>query len=187
MMRIMALIISFMLATVAWAGEYDGLLFEATTGNELVFAAPLETTDFDGRCPICKFFGLRSIVYEGGCWTTLLYSQPFYDEDGQYHHEDPNTTTCSYSCSNGHEFSTSSCRGKTETYYSIEQYLHDHDYPWIEPKEAEDDADEDDADMVVSWRTAGITFIQPQEPPSRWHRFWWWALLGIEYELKGDR
>jgi len=36
---------------------------------------------------------------------------PYYDEDGVYHHHDTNITTSSYSCSNGHEWTTKS-RGK---------------------------------------------------------------------------
>lgn len=36
--------------------------------------------------------------------TTAMYCQPFYDEDGKYHHHDANTTTTEYRCSNGHQW-----------------------------------------------------------------------------------
>jgi len=41
-----------------------------------------------------------------------MYSPPFYDEEGKYHDHDPNSSSTSYSCSNGHtwaESSRSSC------------------------------------------------------------------------------
>jgi len=56
-------------------------------------------------CPECKAQGLESRVYVGISSTTLMYCQPFYDEKGEYHHHDFNTTTTPYSCSNGHEWS----------------------------------------------------------------------------------
>ena len=59
---------------------------------------------FDGKCPICKKEGLKSTVSIGGCWTTLLGFTPSYDEDGKYHSNDPNITTCDAWCSNGHSF-----------------------------------------------------------------------------------
>ena len=51
-------------------------------------------------CPECKKEGKKSIVYPGYGSTTLMYCQPFYDENGKYHHHDMNTTTTPYSCSN---------------------------------------------------------------------------------------
>ena len=59
---------------------------------------------FDGRCPICKEQGIRSKVYIGTCLRTLMGISSYYDEDGNYHFKDPNITTCTYRCSNGHEF-----------------------------------------------------------------------------------
>lgn len=40
---------------------------------------------------------------------TLLYFQPYYDEDGNYHNTDHNTYTTEYACSNGHSFSIAKC------------------------------------------------------------------------------
>jgi len=58
-------------------------------------------------CPECKKSGLKSTVYPHGSSTTLMYCQPFYDEDGNFHYHDFNTTTTDYSCSNGHRWSES--------------------------------------------------------------------------------
>ena len=55
-------------------------------------------------CLECKKQGLKSKVYPGGSTTTLMYCQPFYDEEGNYHHHDYNTTTTEYSCSKGHKW-----------------------------------------------------------------------------------
>ena len=62
-------------------------------------------------CSECKKLGLKSQVFLGGSTVTLMYCQPFYDEDGNYHHHDSNTTTTSYSCSQGHKW-TESCKGR---------------------------------------------------------------------------
>lgn len=56
------------------------------------------------KCPKCVKAGKKSIVYEGGTVSTLMYSPPFYDEDGEYHAHDNNSHTTSYSCSNGHQW-----------------------------------------------------------------------------------
>lgn len=64
------------------------------------------------KCPECVAAGEKSIVYASPGWTTLMYFQPFYDEEGVFHHHDGNTTTTNYSCSKGHawtEKSTGSC------------------------------------------------------------------------------
>jgi hypothetical protein len=64
-------------------------------------------------CPQCQEEGKKSRVLPGPTSVrTLLYSQPYYDEDGKYHDHDRNTTTRGYSCSNGHSWSetkTGSC------------------------------------------------------------------------------
>jgi hypothetical protein len=62
---------------------------------------------FDGICPVCKACGLRSKVYEQGCRSTLIAPIAHYDENGKYHYENPNITTCNYECSYGHKFSVS--------------------------------------------------------------------------------
>lgn len=38
---------------------------------------------------------------------TLMCANPYYDENGKYHHNDPNTTTTYYNCSNGHQWTES--------------------------------------------------------------------------------
>jgi len=55
-------------------------------------------------CPECKKQGLKSMVFPGSSSTTLMYCQPFYDPEGQYHHHDSNITTTEYECSNGHQW-----------------------------------------------------------------------------------
>ena len=65
------------------------------------------------KCPQCVTEGKRSVVYPGMRWTTLMASAPYYDEAGNYVANDPNTTTTHYSCSEGHEWMTSTCRGVT--------------------------------------------------------------------------
>ena len=55
-------------------------------------------------CPECKKQGLKSKVYPGTGWTTLMYCPPFYDEEGRLHNHDRNTTTTNPSCSNGHHW-----------------------------------------------------------------------------------
>lgn len=59
------------------------------------------------KCPECAANGQTSKVYVGHSTATLMASVPFYDEDGNYHHNDPNIYTTRYSCSNGHKFSKS--------------------------------------------------------------------------------
>ena len=63
-------------------------------------------------CPICAKKGLKSYVYVGTMTTTLMYSQPYYDEEGKYHFNDPNTRCTDYRCSNGHNWSVSEYQGK---------------------------------------------------------------------------
>lgn len=55
-------------------------------------------------CEECSKEGKTSNVYVESCSSTLLYSPPFYDEQGRYHDHDPNTVTTLYHCSNGHNF-----------------------------------------------------------------------------------
>lgn len=58
-------------------------------------------------CPECVKEGQKSCVYPGTGMTTLLYCPPFYDEEGNPHCHDSNTTTTSYTCSRGHSWSES--------------------------------------------------------------------------------
>ena len=54
------------------------------------------------KCPECVQNNQKSRVKVGYSTCTLLKFTSFYDEDGNYHNHDPNTTTTHYSCSNGH-------------------------------------------------------------------------------------
>lgn len=64
------------------------------------------------KCPICVKEGLKSRVYVGGTQATLMYATPYYDEDGNYHSNDPNTRYTDYSCSNGHKWTISEYQGE---------------------------------------------------------------------------
>ena len=64
------------------------------------------------KCPVCIEKGLKSCVYVGATTTTLMYAQPYYDEDGNYHYNDPNTIYTSYHCSRGHKWNVSQFQGK---------------------------------------------------------------------------
>ena len=56
------------------------------------------------RCPECEQAGARHSVYEGiSSRTAMMGSPAYWDENGHYHSaHDPNSTTTSYRCSNGH-------------------------------------------------------------------------------------
>ena len=56
------------------------------------------------KCPECQAEGIRSCVNVGRSMTTLMGWSPYYDEDGNYHSDNPNITTTEYSCSNGHKW-----------------------------------------------------------------------------------
>lgn len=58
-------------------------------------------------CERCKEQGLKSRIYGGVGYTTAMYCQPYYDEDGKYHHHDMNSSSSHYNCSNGHSFTVS--------------------------------------------------------------------------------
>lgn len=55
-------------------------------------------------CSECKKQGLKSEIYIGGSFTTNMFVNPFYDEEGKYHIHDINTTATNYVCSNGHKW-----------------------------------------------------------------------------------
>lgn len=56
-------------------------------------------------CPVCDSLGVKSIVWPGISYTTLLYAQPWYDSTGVYHQPaDPNITRTEYECSRLHRF-----------------------------------------------------------------------------------
>lgn len=56
------------------------------------------------KCPVCQEKKLTSYVYPGAMVSTLLGFTPFYDEKGDYHIHNPNRTTVTYTCSNGHKW-----------------------------------------------------------------------------------
>ncbi len=59
-------------------------------------------------CDECKKAGQKSFVYPGASSGSLLYCKPFYDQDGKLHDHDSNTSSTSYSCSNGHHWTVAS-------------------------------------------------------------------------------
>lgn len=59
---------------------------------------------YNMKCPVCEKSGQKSKVFPHGGTSTLMYYQPYYDEDGIYHHHDMNNHTQYYSCSNGHRW-----------------------------------------------------------------------------------
>ena len=56
------------------------------------------------RCPECIKEDKRSRVYIGGSTTTLMSTNSFYDENGDGHLHDPNTTLTEYRCNRGHHW-----------------------------------------------------------------------------------
>ena len=56
------------------------------------------------KCPKCGELGLKSRVQSKGGTSTLLGTNGWYDEDGNYHYHDGNTTTTVFFCSEGHTF-----------------------------------------------------------------------------------
>lgn len=56
-------------------------------------------------CQQCQQEGKRSTVTAPGCGvTTAMMGHDYYDEAGKYHNHDPNTTSVTYHCSNGHQW-----------------------------------------------------------------------------------
>ena len=56
------------------------------------------------RCPGCQQLGQRSRVTATSSTTTLLGVHAFWDEDGCRHRHDPNRTTTTFTCSQGHDW-----------------------------------------------------------------------------------
>lgn len=56
------------------------------------------------KCPECQKEGKTSRVYVGATSSTLMGFAPYYDEEGNHHHNDPNIRTTEYRCSNGHRW-----------------------------------------------------------------------------------
>lgn len=55
-------------------------------------------------CPVCQKKGLKSKVYYKYSTRTLMGWETYWDEEGNYHNEDPNYTTHYFRCSLGHEW-----------------------------------------------------------------------------------
>lgn len=55
-------------------------------------------------CKECQTQGLKSLVYINPGATTLSCPRSYYDEDGNYHLHDPNSTIYYLRCSKGHEW-----------------------------------------------------------------------------------
>ncbi|MCK4446980.1 MAG: hypothetical protein KAW56_07855 [Candidatus Marinimicrobia bacterium] len=55
-------------------------------------------------CPVCQKKGLKSRVYYKYSTRTLMGWETYWDEEGNYHNEDPNYTTSYFRCSLGHEW-----------------------------------------------------------------------------------
>lgn len=55
-------------------------------------------------CPVCQEKGLTSRVYYIYSTRTLMGWETYWDEEGNYHSEDPNYTTSYFYCSLGHEW-----------------------------------------------------------------------------------
>ncbi len=64
-------------------------------------------------CLECQKEGKKSKLYIGTSLVTCMGFTPYYDEDGVYQHNDPNTTTTDYSCSNGHAWTERKRGGET--------------------------------------------------------------------------
>jgi len=56
-------------------------------------------------CPECQKLELKSCVYIESTQTTLMAGTQYYDEEGNYHYNDPNRITTFYRCSKGHRWS----------------------------------------------------------------------------------
>lgn len=57
------------------------------------------------KCPKCIEEGEKSIVYPAPYFTsTLMFSQDYFDEDGERHSHDLNSQTGEYSCNRGHRW-----------------------------------------------------------------------------------
>lgn len=63
------------------------------------------------KCPFCEKEDKKSELESHGSSTTALGGyRTYYDEDGNYHHHDPNTILTTYTCSQGHKFGVRKAR-----------------------------------------------------------------------------
>jgi len=56
------------------------------------------------KCPKCVEEGKKSKIQIGATRRTAMGVHKYYDEDGNFHLHDPNTSTTFCTCSNGHNF-----------------------------------------------------------------------------------
>jgi len=63
-------------------------------------------------CQQCKNEGLASIIYVGPTSVTCMAASTYYDENGDFHHNNPNYSITSYKCSNGHQWQEKSTANK---------------------------------------------------------------------------
>ena len=54
------------------------------------------------KCPECAKAEQRSTVRLQSLPVTLMCADSYYDEEGQYHHHDPNIHAWTATCSKGH-------------------------------------------------------------------------------------
>ena len=64
-------------------------------------------------CSQCEAAGERSRVYPLEASVTLMAAAQYWDEDGVFVADDPNTRTQAFSCSNGHNWRTHTLRGES--------------------------------------------------------------------------
>ena len=62
------------------------------------------------KCLQCTSDGHRSTVEVGMSVVTTMGVHAYYDEDGHYHYDDPNTATTEYTCSRGHRWTETTGR-----------------------------------------------------------------------------
>jgi hypothetical protein len=75
---------------------------------DTICATRVRAKETNMQCKECQESGRTSRVYPGLSTRTMMGWQPYYDEAGVLHNEDPNKTTTHYSCSNGHKWTETS-------------------------------------------------------------------------------
>lgn len=56
------------------------------------------------KCEECGKLGKTSTIGIGSSIVTSAGISQYYDEEGNYHHHDPNVSSTDYHCSNGHSW-----------------------------------------------------------------------------------
>jgi len=147
------------------------------------------------RCPYCRELGLVSTVrHQTATLSTLMETDKWYDEQGRFQVDDPNTYTTGYRCSQGHVWSESRRAGR-----KLILKRHDDTKPDPEPESIEDLELKFRHFESLSDKFAIAFEIERTRPyryrlemkghvtyeydtdrpmPNRWWRFWAWLLLG---------